>query len=498
MQSLPLKILLIIQIINLITAAIILQPINKEGPESGVVIFQGLGIDAKNYVKFAKELQSKSNGKLWVAIAEFSNNRPNSSLSNRIMNEIFAVLQETGFNFTKETPFYFIGHSFGGRVLQSYLLNYFKNIPVEISSLILEGSYIERKNFENFSKLSISVLTLGGELDGIIRITRMAESFHFNSKQDKARTLIIRGMNHYQFVGDGKPGPDIAKNDFKSEISDTDARDQVTSIISSLMNNVFMKNLKDYENSSKELLQPLVNAFLLEGSYNYKSPCYLTKQTDCLYGSKWSETSQKIMGTANMTSKDQFFSASSVFPDPLPSIENNCQTPNECQLKLNTVTELKYTSNQNNDVGSDPQGAIEMKSKLMSRQAVVKAATGVKIDFNQADGGDICAEINNESIRQALANSPKHITKRYNKVGKQLRTGGDYDMSNKGPLWIWKTMMYEDKIDTTTKRIYTEITAPTMKFPVDYWISYTAGFHFCKVLSPARAIEWIYFDSLKN
>ena len=36
-----------------------------------------------------------------------------------------------------------------------------------------------------------------------------------------------------------------------------------------------------------------------------------------------------------------------------------------------------------------------------------------------------------------------------------------------------------------------------MKYPVDYKIKAVAGIHYCKVLSPARAMEWFYVDSLK-
>lgn len=35
-----------------------------------------------------------------------------------------------------------------------------------------------------------------------------------------------------------------------------------------------------------------------------------------------------------------------------------------------------------------------------------------------------------------------------------------------------------------------------MRTPTDYGIKAAAGFHYCKVLSPFRAIEWIYIDSL--
>jgi len=44
---------------------------------------------------------------------------------------------------------------------------------------------------------------------------------------------------------------------------------------------------------------------------------------------------------------------------------------------------------------------------------------------------------------------------------------------------------------------FVELKAPMMNTPVDYFISAAAGFHYCKVLSPARALEWMYVDSIK-
>jgi len=35
-----------------------------------------------------------------------------------------------------------------------------------------------------------------------------------------------------------------------------------------------------------------------------------------------------------------------------------------------------------------------------------------------------------------------------------------------------------------------------MRTPVTYPIHAAAGFHYCKLLSPFRAVEWIYVDSL--
>lgn len=42
-----------------------------------------------------------------------------------------------------------------------------------------------------------------------------------------------------------------------------------------------------------------------------------------------------------------------------------------------------------------------------------------------------------------------------------------------------------------------QVTAPFMATPADYPIAAARGFHYCKLLSPAAAMEWIYINSLK-
>lgn len=36
-----------------------------------------------------------------------------------------------------------------------------------------------------------------------------------------------------------------------------------------------------------------------------------------------------------------------------------------------------------------------------------------------------------------------------------------------------------------------------MRTPTDYFIGAASGFHYCKILSPFRAMEWIHVDGLK-
>ena len=92
---------------------------------------------------------------------------------------------------------------------------------------------------------------------------------------------------------------------------------------------------------------------------------------------------------------------------------------------------------QANDDAFKPQAAIEVRSKLKSRQAILLAASGVLNDFDKTDSGNLCGEINNVALEWALKQAPTNVLDRYQEIGKKLIIGDDEDYTNKGPLWIW-------------------------------------------------------------
>ena len=451
-------------LISLGSSTIILKPIFKnEMPsndlEAGLIFIQGEEINASNYLNFTTQLQVKFPNKLWIAIAQFPSNLPTSDLIGKQINAAFDALSKQGFQITSSTPFFFAGHGLGGILLQDYLLNNLNVIQskCKIAGLILEGAYVQRKNFAKQIAIS-NILTIGGELDGLNRITRMTQSFYFNLKNaiPNQITLILLGQNHYQFCGVGVPPALIQQNDIQPEISDSQAIDQTTSVLTS-----FMKISLNIETESDKnlialntvntlnLVNPLIQAFLMDGDYHINSPCYLDKDNkNCTYGCPWSSTSQQVMGlnsNASIIDVDRFFKATQVFPDPLPEIHNKCkQNDQDCVLNITTISELVYVDNNKGDDESfDPVAATDIKTKLMSRQSVILAATGKKLDFKTTDGDDRCALINNESLKWALSKVPRTTLSRYLKKGKQLEIGSDIDMSNDGPLWLWAPIVNE-------------------------------------------------------
>lgn len=117
---------------------------------------------------------------------------------------------------------------------------------------------------------------------------------------------------------------------------------------------------------------------------------------------------------------------------------------------------------------------------------------GKKADFHETDEvGNRCGDINQAALDWALSKANKNAIDRYNKFGKKLVIGDDLGPFNAGPLWIWKYMSYTDNKAKTQ----TVVQSPMMRTPTDYPIGAAAGFHYCKLLSPFRALEWIYIDS---
>ena len=454
---------LILNLIVICSSTYVLKPVKnvESGLEAGVILIQGALIDSVNYKQFGLQLQSKFPGKLWVSMPQFPLSTPEPLLISQEINSAFNSLKQAGCNLNKNMPFFFVGHSLGGIILQEYILdaNNRNSLPVKVAGIILEGSYVERKNRDKLTDPNLpNILTIGGELDGVNRITRMAEAYYFDMKNPRFSnfeiiTLIVEGMNHYQFAGEGQPPFLVKQNDIQAEISDSDARDKITSLLLS-----FMKiSMNQADSTDKALIQtqltytssilsPLVDALTLEGYYYFLPPCYKTSDNkSCTMGTKWSQTSQQIMGSLNYTIRniDLFFPASQVMPDPLPHILNNCFSPfvDNCILNTSTVSEAVYNEQVENDSSLEPIAATEIKSKLSSRQSILFAATGIKYDFKVTDGGNLCGDINNEALKYAFKTAPKATLSRYNTIGRKLTIGADIDMSNFGPLWIWKSMV---------------------------------------------------------
>lgn len=436
----------------IIEGNIVIPPSKTSGTEIGLIFVQGAEIPAQNYQKFAIQLQSKFNGKLWIVLTEFPFNTPEPLLVNSVMSSAYDALRKSGFQFDQKTPFFFGAHSLGGIIIQDYLLNNLAQLPFQFSGLVLEGSFITRSNLNKIPPSFPAILTLGGELDGLARLTRMAESFYHNNKDSSLKesiTLVVDGMNHFQFIGDGERTPTIVKNDIQPEISDEQARDSITSIINSYMNiRIDRPSQKDitlvnqFIKSTSQLVGPLVDGLDLEGFYHFNPPCSQSKQPNCTQGSQWSQFAQEYMvglASADINVFNTLRTLVSI-PEYFPTI-SNCSKVSTCILNISTYTQNIYSALDGLDNGLFPIAASEARSKLVSRQAGMEAYFHKKFDFNKTDSESICSQINQEAVNWALKVAPVNTLKRYLDKGKQLVIADDPGSEKTGLQWVYTPLV---------------------------------------------------------
>jgi hypothetical protein len=451
-------------------------------------------------------------------------------------------------------------HSLGGVMAQTYLASE----AHDVDALVLMGATVLRKYRD--AKFSVPVLTLDGDLDGLLHITRQAEAYYHQvqlaggpeASVTGQPVVLLKGLNHWNFAaGTGTPPSNVKKNDLKSEVSAEDGHSAIAKMISDYVSawigsgsvkTSAMSALKEAITNTGTMVAPLIAAMEQEGHHYLKMPCdsdYPTNPTcqypkypdkslgpakgppkplppkDCTCGSPWvMSTAQKMMAGLEMTSqsaatittRDAFHDVSDVRPFHLPHIFtptpgtacklDSANAGASCHFESTTVTMPVYDSKDGLDTGLYPTTASELRTKLKSREAVWQQAGITGVNYSAVDryNTSLCQSINQAALDWAMANAGKDALARFAAKGQPYKIIEDKwaPIGATGPEWIKMAMTYTPTAD----KKYVEVQAPYFsganKKLGDQPYTDPVGYHYCKLLSPARAMEWIYCDGLRQ
>eukprot|EP00057_Strongylocentrotus_purpuratus_P029501 XP_011683975.1 PREDICTED: uncharacterized protein LOC105447513 [Strongylocentrotus purpuratus] len=138
------------------------------------------------------------------------------------------------------------------------------------------------------------------------------------------------------------------------------------------------------------------------------------------------------------------------------------------------------------DISSLMDSANEIAGKFKNQEAIKRIV--------KEDGyGDsaTCRVINEEAYQYAYNAAPERVQSRYDSRGKQMVFRDDVNTST-GSQWVSSHVEYETQSDgsleVTSGALYTNVTFP---------VASLAGMYYCKLMSPYRALEWMYVDSLR-
>ena len=488
---------------------VILKPVKTGRRSVAIVLLPGPGVGPAQYQPLAAEVQTVSEFSVWVGI-------PKLPLDVVLLEDIGAGISRVLLGLQAEgmapgTSLFLAAHSpLSAIPLQTYLL---KNSTLAHSTngQILLGSFLQR-TFRG-TPYAVKTLTIGGEVDGVCRVTRIMEEYYHrvqtasdNKAVSSFPVVVVRGMSHFQFASGDMPGA-MKEKDFRPEISYDTAHSTVAAVVSSFMS-VAMGNSSELATLTKVVmetgafLKPLIEAYQLEGSYKLKPPCFENPPSPaCQVGCPWTQGAMAMMAeltVGHVNDSDQIHPASEIFPKiHHPAISSNCSSPTpSCIVQVSSVSECVYHKDEADD-GGVATSANEIRAKLKSRQSVMIAAGYGNVDFNKSDAGSRCKTINQQTYEWALNNSDPHTLSRFKEYGVAMVMGEDKGCLENGGLWIYLPMDYTTSTNSTGGEILV-LQSIQLKTPVTYSIKLFAGMHYCKLLSPARAMEWVYVDGLRR
>lgn len=473
-----------------------------------------------SYLPLAKATQLSSSGgsiSVWVGIPDLGGVPPAQLNLSEVVERVRGEMRARGLNASKDVPLFLGAHS---QELARPLQDHASSSSNGVAGLVLLGAFVTRK-YQSLPSLLTPTLTVAGELDGVCRITRIMEDYvhRIRAARDpkvagtNSPMAVVRGMTHMQFAS-GEPSDTIKKYDLKPEVDNDTAHLLVSRLVASFIEARYGPRgapstvrasayLASALRNTSNFFQPLVEAYSQEGSYYFKPPCYDTVPSpSCQTGSPWTQTAMRKMaelpekvGSVNDT--DSFHPASQLLPKYYhPEILGHCSAPGpNCTVSLTSVSENIYYKDAE-DSGLVPNSACEVRAKLKSRQSVMLAVGLRNVDFNASDGSSRCKAINQLAYDWALEQVDSLTLNRFRKHGVPLSMGEDVGCLENGGLWIYLPMRYKQTRDSAGREML-QLRAVQLKTDVKYKIGIFAGMHYCKLLSPARAVEWIYVDGLR-
>ena len=216
--------------------SVILDPENTaSGKPVAIVWIHGMKCEPEAYQKPAVEFQKAAEAqgyKAWVGIPEFAFDVPEPILIDHYVESTIADLRKQGF--TGDNVF-LAAHSLGGVMTQIYT----KLKPHAAKGQILMGSVLNQdkrsinKQGETEINTSIPTLTLAGEKDGLLRITRGAVSYYHEeqnitpSQKGHYRVYALDGVSHASFMDSSMLPDNVKKNDLSPEIDEQEGHQKI-------------------------------------------------------------------------------------------------------------------------------------------------------------------------------------------------------------------------------------------------------------------------------
>lgn len=525
---------------NFDNALILKPPAGKTGTPAAWIMLPGAQIDKNTYQPLAVAVQEEAPMPLWVVVlGTYLTPTPIPPEIGPRIDHVLNTMKDQGLDLNN-VKLFFGGHSLGSVFIQDHLKAYHGPTgpmggKIEVLGQVLMGGFLQRKYNWPTKTYPVTTLTIGGELDGLARCTRLAEAFHSADGNVDFPVVIVPGMTHMQFSS-GDPPALVKARDLQPEITYDEAHVAVAKVVASYFGKLAGSSgkadgsvLVQAVSATAEFVKPIIAAYELEGGRYFNAPAQYggPLQNTCVKGgcdgkSPWAPKAQEIISAVDgwqLSVSSQYVDVSSTpltgEEFHLPTITNNSATKT---ITLTTYSQNYWDDAQPSwfgwkeifddfDTGFVATSAEEIGTKLASRQCTLIKGVGEENTSFSVDDPQFCAQTNQQAYKWAQENAGSTTADRFSKYGQKYTFAYDIPKAG-GPLFIDSRLQFNHIKDATGESVIS-VAAPMQKTEIDYWKKHFGPiprpsslpdpgcYHYCKLLSPARAAEWIYVDSLR-
>jgi dienelactone hydrolase len=435
---------------------IVLEPLKGEyngKKQNKILVFIGGGRSVpSNYVQLCHSIQqqTKEDLNLWIVIPQFFINMPNHiQMRSKLKQSIDKVKQKSDIfrsrnnNDIIEKDVIIIGYSVGGIAVRQIVQE------DRYAALVLYASYLSRNSDSDLNHFRSPVLTVAGELDGFVRIPRIALQIQdFNEIADRSDidyavrrkpVVILPGVSHIQF------GNNPNRNqDFLAEVSLDEAHELIVSTTADFLYTVWNCSSAEGAFASMhkrvEFSRELVSAYLtaIDSEHNWCAEC----QKSILDNS------------SNYTVKNEVIDNAIQFVYRSPKLNDN-------QITVYTQNVHRF----------NPMDFSSISTSLQVQKCKMIASS------NPVTRLSICKELNQKALDLAERLVHRRILQRYKRIGKQIQLQDDYQKSN-SITWMSSSL----KMNSTGTVVSSSLTQLETQY--------------CTLLPLSRIIEWMMIDSL--
>lgn len=468
--------------IEALTVVETLQPIRATGEEVGLIFIPGSFMEKDQYRKTALAIQSASELRLWAALTgKYYNSLANEKQLRLVVDQAVEALEEAGM---VSKNFVGVGHGSGGYFLQKYAEK-----PGQLQALVLLGAALSRDTaLEDYP---CPVLTIGAELDGITRITRLAHEYDKLKESLKTSSsvlqtnpiVVIDGANHRQFAS-GKFHRKVENEDLAPELTEDETHRAIGNHVSNFLTATFVASREEKDQAVTELeaafrhtnmtLQPFLDMRDLVQKAGHSRWTVLAQER---LAEEFASQVQVLNKVANSTV--EFYT-----DDPSISIDGDF-------IQVGTSTFLVNGPHGEYYKIPNTESPIEMDMKLNAKVAISAAvaardnSTGMNLPASSLVSAPLtCRALNELALQVALSQSSPIAQQRYKDRGRPFVFEDD-TVREFYPFWVAQGLKrWEDAGGHHVRAVAR--------------VALKKGEHYCKVISPYFAMEWIHVDSLRK